>query len=139
MSLFKYQNETWNDPFMGLDSMLGQLLGEGRISPFLHGLDDIRSSASFRLDTFADDNAYYIVAELPGVKKKDIDISLHNAVLTISGKRTQVDDEDMEFSRTITVGEDVSLGKVEAKLENGLLTVTLPKAEERKPRAISIA
>lgn len=138
MHLIKYDN-FWNDPFAEMDRFFDRALGNNRFA----GLFDAPSAArSFRVDVYDDgqDN-YQVVAELPGVDKKDVDIQLENAVLTITAKRKvkQGDQEQTaQFSRTLTISDDIDPDKVSAKLEDGVLHVTLPKAEARKPKAITV-
>jgi HSP20 family protein len=87
--------------------------------------------------------------ELPGLKKEDVEITIENNVLTIAGERKfekETKDENYHrlersygaFSRSFTVPTGVRSEQVEAKFENGVLAVTLPKQEESKPRKISI-
>lgn len=141
MNLIKYDN-FWNDPFADLDNWMTRVFGGGSALPsaFDQGADGA-AIRGFRLDSYSDDDAYHVVAELPGVSKDDIDVRLENAVLSISGER-KVSREDGErafkFKRAITVGDDIDPEKVTARHEDGVLTVTLPKAEERKPRAITV-
>ncbi len=100
------------------------------------------------LDVSQDHDHLYVVAELPGMKREQIDISLHDGTLTIRGER-QPETTDTEkgfrserffgkFSRSITLPTRVDAGKVTAAYKDGLLTVTLPKAEEVKPKQIDV-
>ena len=95
------------------------------------------------------DDAYRIHAELPGLTKDDIQITLENNVLRLSGERKFEKDVKKEnyhriertygsFSRSFALPTQVSSDKVEAKFENGVLSVVVPKAEQAKPRRISI-
>lgn len=92
---------------------------------------------------------FVVRAELPGMKKEDIDISLVGDTLTISGERkpeADIKDEEYlrcelcygKFSRSITLPSAVDANKVEATYENGILLITLPKAEEAKPKKIEL-
>lgn len=83
-------------------------------------------------------------AELPGVKKEDIHIELHNGFLTISGERKEEKKEEAEkyhrversygkFARSVAVPEGVTEEQVKAKIDNGVLEVTLPKPLVTKP------
>jgi len=87
--------------------------------------------------------------EVPGLKKEDIDVSFTGDTLTITGERkieNEVKDEDYyrcefsygKFSRSLTVPSAAKADKVEANYENGILEITLPKAEEAKPKKIAI-
>ena len=137
MRLIKYDN-VYNDALSELDWFFDRAFRELPALPRIFGAGQ---ASGFRLDMHQDGDNYFVSAELPGVTKEDINIELDNAVLTISGSRKQKNGESeatTEFSRSLTVGEDVAGDKVQAKLENGILTVTLPKREERKPRTIAV-
>jgi len=92
---------------------------------------------------------FEVVAELPGVKKEDIRLTLDNGLLTISGERkTYATPEKAEwlrneiqtgsFSRVIGLPRQVNASGISAELTNGILRVVLPKAEEAKPREVKI-
>jgi HSP20 family protein len=96
-----------------------------------------------------DNDSYYIRAELPGVNFNDLDISITGDTFSISGERKIPDEnnnakyhrrerEAGKFSRIITLPSLVQSDKVEAESKNGVLTVVLPKAEEAKPKQITI-
>lgn len=94
------------------------------------------------VDLYEDEHSYYARFELPGLKKDEVDLELENSVLTISSadKETSEDSEvRADFQRSISVPDGVELGKVSASLEDGVLTVTMPKAEARKPRQITVS
>jgi len=132
-------NKLWSDPFADLDRFLNQAF-ESPIGSYLNSSAD-ESSRGFRLDSFGDADNYYVVAELPGVDKKQLSLELENAVLTIKADRKRGEGESEQtqtYARSVKVGDDVDQTKIKAKLENGLLTVTLPKAEARKPRSITV-
>jgi len=90
-----------------------------------------------------------LTAEIPGVDKKDVKISLQNNVLTIEGEKKQEKEGSKngqlgserfygKFSRTFTLSADIDAEKIKADFHNGVLTVTLPKTEKVKPRQIAI-
>jgi HSP20 family protein len=90
-----------------------------------------------------------IVAEIPGVKPEDVRVSLENNILTISGMKEQVAEEKAErvhryertygeFVRTFTLPVTVEATKIKAVVEQGVLTLTLPKSEQAKPKFIEI-
>lgn len=92
-------------------------------------------------DLYEDEHNYYARFELPGLKKDEIDLELENSVLTIgSAKVDQATDSEsrISFQRSISVPDGVKLDSVSAALEDGILTVTMPKAEARKPLQISV-
>ena len=138
MRLIK-SDKLWSDPFADLDYFLNRAFESPIRSLF--GTYEEDATRGFRMDTFGDDENYYVVAELPGFEKKQITLELENAVLTINAERESGEGDNVQtyaYTRSVTVGDDVDQAKVKAKLENGLLTVTLPKAEGRKPRMIAI-
>ncbi len=100
------------------------------------------SAERFPVDLYEDNNATYVRAELPGVNRSDIGVELTEGTLQLTAKRTIKDgdsEETLEFSRAITVPDHaVQADKISAAYENGVLTVTLPKREEAKPRKISV-
>ncbi|HOO92454.1 MAG TPA: Hsp20/alpha crystallin family protein [Opitutales bacterium] len=139
MRLIKYDNRSVN-PFAELDRLFSEaLLGGNR-----YGWERMFEPAtgSLRVNLYHDDDALYVTAELPGVSKKDVSIQLENAVLTIRGERKMKEgkaESSVAFERAITVGEDINADKIKAKLEEGILTISLPKAEHRKPKAITVS
>jgi len=101
------------------------------------------------LDLYEDKDNYVVKMELPGMNKEGIDISLHDGVLSVSGERKdEQKHEDAEtyrserffgrFQRSITLPASVDGSKVNASYQEGILTITLPKAEEAKPKQITI-
>ena len=136
MTLIKYDN-FFNDPFSELDRWFEHAFGDtGRLAQY-----EPLASRQFRLDVYSDEDNHYVAAELPGFKKSDVSIDLHNAVLTIRAERKEEvngKEHTHRFQRAVTVGDDVNAEKTKAKLEDGILTITLPKAEDRKPREITI-
>ena len=94
----------------------------------------------FPVDVYEDRENTYVRAELPGVKRDDINVEMVEDYLTITAQRKEDDDEEsFSFSRSLSVPEHVQADKVSASYEDGVLTVTLPKREEAKPKKISVA
>jgi HSP20 family protein len=94
-------------------------------------------------------DAYEVLADLPGMEKKDINISLHDNVLTVSGERKfeeKSEDENRyfqertygSFSRSFRLPYQVNQKDIRAEYKNGVLKVVLLKSEEAKPREIEI-
>lgn len=97
----------------------------------------------FAVDLYEDKDNVHVRAELPGVERKDLNVEMVEDYLTISGSRQVFDaagkgEGRAEFSRSVTIPGAVQGDKIGAAYENGVLTVTLPKREEAKPRKISI-
>jgi HSP20 family protein len=102
------------------------------------------------LDVLDEKDNLVVKVELPGLKKEEINLSLHDGVLTVSGERkNEVEKKEGEtfrseryfgkFQRSITLPAAVDSGKVNASYKDGILTVELPKAEEAKPKQIEVS
>jgi HSP20 family protein len=100
------------------------------------------------LDIYQDKDQFTVVAELPGLKKEDIELSLQDGVLTISGERKQEKKGEEgyrnerffgRFQRSVTLPATVDSNKVKATYQDGILKVVLPKAEEAKPKQIEVS
>ena len=101
------------------------------------------------LDVVENEDAYLVKANIPGIDPKDIEITFTDNVLTIKGEQ-QSEDEVKEnryhmrerrygaFSRSISISDRINSDKITASYENGVLTLSLPKAEEAKPKHIEI-
>jgi HSP20 family protein len=101
------------------------------------------------IDVYEDRDNLVLKAELPGMKKEDIDIQLHGNVLTLSGERKEEAVFEKaetyraerflgKFQRSLTLPVSVDATKVQASYKDGILTVTLAKAEEAKPKHIEV-
>jgi len=120
---------------------------------FFRGFEDeeeIRVTTwSPRVDISETDDEYIVRAEVPGVSKDDIKVTIKDNVLTISGEKKQEKEAKGEnfhriervygsFTRTFTLPGAVKVDKVEAKFKDGVLTIKLPKVEEAKPKEIEV-
>jgi HSP20 family protein len=96
-----------------------------------------------------DNDRLYVRAELPGIKANEIEISATGSGLSIAGERKLAAEKEVAsyhrreresgvFRRTITLPSDIDSNRVEAHYNNGILTVTLPKAEVSKPKQITV-
>ena len=102
----------------------------------------------FPVDLYQEKETFLVRAELPGFRKEDLSVEVNDGLLTLTGHRqteAKADDKEAKavtgerrVSRTISLPEQVKTDAIEAKYENGILTVTLPKREEAKPRQIAI-
>lgn len=102
------------------------------------------------LDLREDENSLVAVVELPGLKKEDIDVSVHEGVLSVSGERTREKSADESgiyrseryygrFHRAVTLPKPVKIDKVGATYKDGILTIEMPKTEEAKPKQIEVS
>lgn len=92
-------------------------------------------------DVYEDGDHYYVRAELPGVRKEDVTLKCEKGVLSIEAKRHQKlgkEERTYHFERALTIPEGVDHDAIKASFEDGMLTVTLPKAEAHKPRRIEV-
>lgn len=140
---------TW-DPFedahRDFDTMLSRFFG-GRAFDNGGGM-----LAPYAVDVREDADHIYVEAELPGYRKEDVDITLENQTLTITAERKEAHKQGDEkkgelllherrysrFQRSFTLPPTVHESKCDAKLADGVLTITLDKREESKPRKISV-
>lgn len=120
------------------------------VADIFDALSDGNSSAwwSPSLDLAEDADKFTVSAEIPGMKREDLGISLQDGVLRISGeKKSESDDASThrrerfygKFERLIQIPSEVDASKVGAAYRDGVLTVTLPKAEAAKPKKIDVS
>ena len=111
--------------------------------------EDVEAVWTPRLDLVENQDSYVVKVDLPGLRKEEVKLTLHENVLTISGERLEEakrDDESYhilerrfgKFTRSFTLPTNIEGGKITAKMQDGALTVTLPKAEAAKPHEINI-
>jgi len=130
-------------------------LGRMRTDPFRRledtfaGLGSTMSKMNIKSDVHETDDAYCIEAEMPGVEEGDIDVSVTEGMLTVSGEKREEKKEDREdyhlterhygsVKRTFPVPDGVDLSKAEATFKNGVLKVALPKKALPKAKAKKI-
>jgi HSP20 family protein len=142
MKLVQYDNSGLAWPTFGRLANLQEELGRLFETP-------LRSWAP-ALDVHEDKDSFVIRTELPGLRREDIDVSLHDGAVIISGERKSEEvKEGVEvhrqeryygkFQRALTLPAPVSGDKVKAQYKDGVLTVTLPKVEEAKPKQIAVS
>lgn len=99
-------------------------------------------------DIFETDSSITVLADMPGVKAKDLKVDLRESVLTLTGLVTPPESvgetnvlreyESATFFRQFTLGETIEQSKIDAKLTDGVLRVELPKAERARPQRITV-
>ncbi len=132
------------------------------VSPFRHPMrhqmmqrmhenryDDSECEYPLPIEVKADSDGYQIRAIIPGVKSEDLDIQIVNDQVTISGEFKNESAEGVQylarelpegkFSRSFSLPDQLNPSKAEAKLVDGILTLSIPKAEEAKPKTIKVA
>lgn len=140
--------QVWN-PFQEFESLLDRYSKSGGLSK---RLDTDLSFADWSpsVDIEEEDDKYLIKADLPGVDKKDIEVKLEGGVLSIRGekhtetetgkgtKRHRTERFHGTFARSFTLPDAVKADKVDASYKDGVLELSIPKAEEAKPKSIDI-
>ena len=127
-----------------MDHLWDDYFGSGR-----RGLQPLRAEFAPAVDVKESADQVVVKAEVPGMDAKDINISVTGEVLTIKGEKKSEREEKEEnyhlversygsFSRSLKLPAAVDLDKIEAKYDKGVLTVTCPKKEAVKPKAIEI-
>ena len=98
------------------------------------------------VDIYRTDDALVLVADVPGVAAGGVDLGLENGVLEITAHRRTDEPKEPDYEefrprsyyRAFALSDEVDAGKIEAKLADGVLTVTLPKSPEARPRKIKV-
>ncbi|MHC5211322.1 MAG: Hsp20/alpha crystallin family protein [Planctomycetota bacterium] len=127
---------------------LGTLFDDWSAFPWSDANAGRNASAFPALNAWADDENLYVEAEIPGLGLEDIQITVLGEDLTLSGERQDVLEEGTshhrrergvgEFTRTLRLPSAVDAQRVEAQLKDGILGITLPKAEALRPRRITV-
>lgn len=125
------------DPFRELDRVADQVLGT-RLRP-----------AVMPMDAYRDGDHFIVHFDLPGVDSSSIDLTVEKNVLTVKAERQWQPGENQQvvaserpqgtFSRQLFLGEGLDADKVEARYDNGVLSVSIPVAEQAKPRKVEIS
>ena len=125
------------DPFQDFDRLTRQMLGTGR------------GPRSMPMEAYRRGDQFFIHLDLPGVRPDDVDLTVERNVLSVRAERRSfwqegddvVVDETPQgtFSRQLFVGDNLDAGRLEASFDQGVLTLTIPVAEQAKPRKVQIA
>jgi HSP20 family protein len=130
-----------NSPWSGFATDFDRLF-ETALSDF--GVSSA-SPSRFPVDLYEDQANTYVRAELPGVNREDINVEVADGYLTIAASRKNdaaaegAAGQSFAFSRSVGLSDEVQADRITAAYENGVLTVTLPKREEAKPKKINVA
>ena len=141
--------ERWPSDFFGIQRDINRLFDN-----FLRG--GVQADESFdssywtpAVDIAEQENAYEVKVELPGISKEDVKISLESNILTIKGEKKQGKEDTKKnlhrversygmFQRSFTLPSTVKNDKIDAVFTDGVLSITLPKVEEAKPKQIEV-
>lgn len=126
-----------NDAFRDLDRLTTRVF------------DTATRSSGARLDAYRVDDAFFIDIDLPGVDPASIDITVDRKVLTVRAERKRTEHEGVRYvvaerqvgpvSRQIFLSDTLDTDRLEARYENGVLTLSIPVTEQAKPRKIEVA
>lgn len=141
MSLMK-----WN-PNRNLKTLHDEI--DNYFNEFWNGEDSFMSSFTPKVDIEELDDEFQFHAELPGMDKKDVNLSVKENVLTISGEKKdkkedkknnfhRIESSYGKFQRSFRLPQNVKQSDIKAEFKNGILDITVPKAEEAKPKEIEI-
>jgi HSP20 family protein len=153
MAISRWKPETevtgWT-PFRDLFNMQREI---GRVFdslfPEYNSESSIAAQWAPRVDVLEQKESFQIKAELPGVNKSDVKITVHDSVLTIRGEKKQEKEEKDAnshrversfgiFERSFSLPTTIKSDKIDASFRDGVLTITLPKVEEAKPKEIEV-
>jgi HSP20 family protein len=150
MNLQKPELSTWShlDQLLNLRDEIHRLfdprLADGqRTTEFFDGWTPA-------IDLYEDKENLFVKVELPGLKKDEIEVSMHDGTLSISGERKAATEDSSNqtfrserffgrFHRSLALPKPVAVDKIKASYKDGILTVTLPKTEEAKPKQIEVS
>jgi HSP20 family protein len=121
----------------GIDNELSWLFGAT-----LTGVAGANRRGQFPVDLYEDKDNTYVRAELPGVTRESIGVDFIDGSLSIQASRKEKSGEGettVPLSRQVSIPDEIEADKVLAAYENGVLTVTLPRKEESKPKKINVS
>jgi HSP20 family protein len=138
------------EPFREMVSLrdaMNSLFQESFVRPLATMADG--NAAMLPLDITENENQFVVKASLPGVKPEDVQITAHGETLTIRGEMKEEQEKKDEhyhlrerrfgqFQRTVVLPTPINAEQAQAHFENGVLTLTLPKSEEAKPKQIKV-
>jgi len=152
MNIIPYKKrDLWSNPFDGFDNLQKDISNFFSPMSKLIGRDEgqFESGWSPSIDVYNSDNELMVKADIPGLKKEDIDVSIHDGILTIKGEKNrehEVQKEDCfrserfygSFNRSIELPFRVEWDKATATYKDGVLELKLPKKEEAKIKRITV-
>ena len=133
-----------------VSDVMDRMLGRSFFRPYDLTTAFWGATRAMPVDITENANGFTVKASVPGVKPEELDISIENNVLTIRAERKAEDGENRNeelrwqeryygaLERSFTLPVDVDVDSAKAELEHGVLTLSLPKAESAKPKAIKV-
>jgi HSP20 family protein len=144
MNIVKYAPKTYMDRVFDTDHFFNDFWPWASI-------EDRRSyGEALKVNIVENEDNYTLTAEVPGMKEKDIDLEIKDGRMTLKGQVEESQEKEQDhyrmkefsrrsFERSFTIGDGIDQDNVSAKLDNGVLTVVLPKKEEAKPKTVKVA
>ncbi|MBN1928233.1 MAG: Hsp20/alpha crystallin family protein [Chlorobiaceae bacterium] len=122
-----------------------------RLTPFISSMGSM-IAPTFKVDISEDEKAIYLSADIPGVKKEDVKVTIEDDVISICAERAQEEEEKKKnyhrverswgsLSRSFTIGENVDSDNISANYDNGVLKIVVPKKEpeEKKSKEVTVS
>lgn len=149
MDLVRWRNGSMMDPIQEMERLQDEINDLFSLDRYGTGAGLFDRTVSPALDVVERNDEFVVTCDLPGVELSDLDISVSDNVLTIKGeKRSEKSDKGRKvyrketweggFQRTLSMPKSIDSARTSATLKNGILTISLPKREEVKPRQISV-
>ena len=137
---------TFDNPFVDFDQWRREML---RLLDTGDTFADVGAGVFPPINITQDDDNFYVRAEVPGVKPDELSISAVSSRVSLAGKRELPREHERvsyhrkerpegSFNRTVTLPTEVDAERVDARYADGILTITLPKAAQAKPRQIAV-
>ena len=136
------------DPFIPIISLFDEFVRNSATEE-IKSINENENVCAMALDLTETEKDYYVIANLPGIKKEEVKISIDKNQLSIeaSHEKVEVTEKSVyhhkerfcgKYHRLIYLPENVDTSKIKAKMENGVLELTIPKAEEKQQKFISV-
>ncbi|HEY5673290.1 MAG TPA: Hsp20/alpha crystallin family protein [Malonomonas sp.] len=140
------------DPFRDVEDMFDRYTRSMRLPMRMRHGQDLLSSGddwSPRVDISETDSHFCIKAEVPGIKREDVKVSIEDGVLTLRGESKEEKEEKGRkyhrveryygaFSRSFALPQNIDENHIEANFKDGLLTLQVPKTQAEKPKSIEV-
>lgn len=149
MDLVQWRNGSMMDPIREMERLQDEINDLFSVDRQTGGSGLFDRTVSPALDVVERNDQFVVTCDLPGVELRDLDISVSENVLTIKGEKHDGKEEtgrkvyrketwEGGFQRTLSMPKSIDSARTSASLRNGVLTITLPKREEVRPRQISV-
>ncbi len=143
MNLVRYEPKTYLNRFFDTDHFFNDFW------PWAPDTDRRFIGEDLKVNIVENEDNYTLIAEVPGMTEKDIDLEIKDGRMTLKGQVEKSQEKEEKhyrmrefsrrsFERSFRIGEGVDQDHISAKLDSGVLTVVLPKKEEAKPKAVNI-